>query len=90
MAVTIDDDPRARPALLLIVDAERILAGEIVSRPSADPVAIAVTLEAAIRKAIAGGGRPKRITVRHASVAGALGERLQSEGIAVRAGHSLP
>src|ERR1035437_5844668 len=74
VAITLGDDPSARPALLLIVDVTNglILAGDVVSHPSAQPAPIADGVRAAIAST---GTSPEIIRVRHEKVADELSLR---------------
>ena len=91
VAMAFDDDPAARPTLLLVVANGFILAGDIVSHPSAVPARIAETLAGGIRAATASAGRsPSVVHVRHRTVAEKLGELLASAGITVRSVPALP
>src|ERR1035437_7434903 len=92
VAITLGDDPSARPALLLIVDVTNgpILAGDVVSHPSAQPAQIAATIADGVRAAIASTGTsPEIIRVRHEKVADELSALLGSPGIAVERANEL-
>jgi hypothetical protein len=91
VAITLDDDPAARPALLLVMAGGFILSGDVVSRPSSLPADVASILANGIRTAIVKAGySPRTVQVRYPAVAKALVELLAPLEITVRAVPELP
>lgn len=91
VAIAFDDDPAARPTLLLVVADGFILAGDLVAHPGALPAQIAETLAVGIQSATTSAGQPPKVVqVRHRTVAEKLGELLVPSGVTVRCVADLP
>jgi hypothetical protein len=89
--VRLDDDPAARPAMVLVAAGGLILHVDVVSHPPAEPAEVAVILVAALDAAQAAAARaPALVVVRHESVATALRPLLASTNIVVDRSIDLP
>ncbi|HMB55106.1 MAG TPA: SEC-C metal-binding domain-containing protein [Thermoanaerobaculia bacterium] len=87
MRAAFDDDPAARPAVLLVAADGFIVLSDVLSRPSPEVDDLAATLDEAVRRT---GERvgclPPRLRVRDDDVARALAARFADEGPEVVAG----
>ncbi|MGH7710733.1 MAG: DUF6930 domain-containing protein, partial [Gemmatimonadaceae bacterium] len=84
------DDAAARPVAVLVGSGPIVVHVKVLSSPPAEPDELARLLAGEVAAAIAAVQRtPRRIDVRHASIAEALGPLLQQRGIAVRLVPSL-
>ena len=77
VAITLDDDPAARPALTMVTCRGRILSAEVIARPPADAVGVAELLARAVLHIVTRDGGdahpiPATIEVRHPDVAALL------------------
>lgn len=91
LVMTLDDDPSARPAMLLVMSADVIIHGDMVSHPPSEYDAIAALLESAIDAAIAASNVvPTELQLRYGELAIPLAARLDARGIAVRDLDRLP
>ncbi|MFQ6046144.1 MAG: SEC-C metal-binding domain-containing protein [Gemmatimonadales bacterium] len=79
--VTLDDDPDARPAALLIVADGLVIHHDILAHPPAEPQAVAELLAEAVRDTAKQTNRlPRRVLVGHPAVAEALSHRAAPGG----------
>ncbi|MGQ0643122.1 MAG: DUF7309 domain-containing protein [Gemmatimonadaceae bacterium] len=84
------DDPAARPVAVLVGSGPIVVHVKLLNNPPAEPHELAAILAREVDAAIAALQRaPRRIDVRHASVAEALQPLLQPRGIAVRVVRTL-
>jgi hypothetical protein len=89
--VTLEDDPAARTAAVLIVNEDLILLGDMLGQAPAEPHDVAQVLSAAISQIAAGrGGLPDALWVRHEEVKSALAELSDLNSVRIVAAHSLP
>lgn len=86
-----DDDPSARPVMLMVLAGDVVLHGDIVAHPPSEYDDIAALLESAIDAAIeASHVSPTIVELRFKEIAAPLATRLQSRSISVRVAGSLP
>ncbi len=85
------NDPAARAAITLVVSGDRIVYANVLNRPPAEQAELARILAKELDAAIANAGRtPRRIHVRHVSVARALRSRMRRRGIGIHTERELP
>jgi hypothetical protein len=89
--IALDDDPAARPAGVLVVSGDQILAHDFMGQAPAEPEALAGILEEAVRRAAAeAGGLPGALWVRHESIKTALAAASGLKTVRLAAATSLP
>lgn len=88
---TIEDDPDARLAIVLIAAPPLVVHADTVANPPADHAGIARLLAAALSAAVASSGvTPLEVAVRTPALADALEPLVAERGISVRASRELP
>ncbi len=86
-----DDDPQARPVILMVVANGFVVSTEIVNRPSEEPDVLASLLAREILVAAQKSGVvPTHISIRHAALHEPLSRLLDTHGFAVRLASELP
>ncbi len=86
-----DDDPSARPVILMVLAGDVVLHGDIIAHPPSEYDDIAALLESAIDAAIeASRVSPTMVELRFREITAPLATRLQSRSISVRTAASLP
>ena len=91
LVMILGDDPSARPAMLLVMSADVVVYGDMVSHPPSEYDEIAALLESAVDAASAAANvTPTELQLRYSELAVPLAARLDARGIAVRSLDRLP